>query len=470
MDTAFISQMQSLLGSEWEAFEAAMQQAPPLSIRVNPAKWSGPARQGGQEAEQSSAIQAHDGQVPWHPQGYYLAARPVFTLDPLWHAGAYYVQEASSMAIAEALRQTLNLDKPLLALDLAAAPGGKSTLIASMLLPGSLLIANEVIRSRYQALKQNLIRWGLPNAALSNHDPRDFTPLTGQFDLVLVDAPCSGEGLFRKDPGAQREWSPQQVQFCAARQRRILSDAVTLIAPGGVLLYSTCTYNEEENTANAHWLTDAAGLEYLPLNLPDPWGIVARHPGYQFYPHRVRGEGFYMACFRKAGNRIDAAGNTRQMAPGFKPAPDKTAAQLAPWLKDPAGLKILEDAHGALFALPASVTDAFFSAAAALHRIEPVLGIGMLKQGELVPAHALALSAALHPGISSVSLNLEQAIRYLRKEDPQLTGAQRGWSVAGYEGHALGWIKGLGNRVNNYFPKEWRILTREFKNEHVAKK
>ncbi len=444
--------MQALLGPEWPAFAEAMALPAPVSIRANRAKWVG--------------TESHDGRVPWCDEGYYLNERPVFTIDPLLHAGAYYVQEASSMGIAAALRQVLHLDKPLLALDLAAAPGGKSTLLASLLPPGSLLIANEVIRSRYQALKQNLQRWGLPHVTLSNHDPEDFAPLAGHFDLVLVDAPCSGEGLFRKDPVAEKEWSTQQVQFCAARQRRILGDAVRLLAPGGILLYSTCTYNEDENTTNARWLQDIARLEYLPLALPAEWGVVDRAPGYQFYPHRLRGEGFFMACFRQPGIGAAAAGKSYAYSTGLKPASAKTAALIAPWLRDPGALRILEDARGVLSALPSAVERLFFDAAACLRRFEPVLEIGELKQGELIPAHALALSTVLAPDLPSIALDLEQSIRFLRKEDPQLGGnIPKGWLLARYENHALGWMKGLGNRVNNYFPKEWRILGREFRGE-----
>ncbi|HRF42010.1 MAG TPA: RsmB/NOP family class I SAM-dependent RNA methyltransferase, partial [Saprospiraceae bacterium] len=302
MHPDFRIQMQAQLGAAFADFADALTQPAPVSIRANRHKWTGPAQ--------------HDGQVPWCKNGYYLAERPPFTLDPLLHAGAYYVQEASSMSIAHALRQLVDLENPLLALDLAAAPGGKSTLLAGMLSADSLLIANEVIRNRYQALRHNLARWGLPNVAVSQHDPEDFAPLAGSFDLVLVDAPCSGEGLFRKDPDAQKEWSPAQVGFCAARQRRILAQAAALMAPGGVLVYSTCTYNDEENAANAAWLQEVAGLEYAPVNWPSEWGVEERRWGYQFYPHRVRGEGFYVACFRRVGGGRLAVGGGRAVARG----------------------------------------------------------------------------------------------------------------------------------------------------------
>ena len=451
MHPDFRIQMQAQLGAAFADFADALTQPAPVSIRANRHKWTGPAQ--------------HDGQVPWCKNGYYLAERPPFTLDPLLHAGAYYVQEASSMSIAHALRQLVDLENPLLALDLAAAPGGKSTLLAGMLSADSLLIANEVIRNRYQALRHNLARWGLPNVAVSQHDPEDFAPLAGSFDLVLVDAPCSGEGLFRKDPDAQKEWSPAQVGFCAARQRRILAQAAALMAPGGVLVYSTCTYNDEENAANAAWLQEVAGLEYAPVNWPSEWGVEERRWGYQFYPHRVRGEGFYVACFRRepaVGGGRGAVGGSRALrgVSGWQLVGGSRREVLERWLEDGGDFGFWQNKQGGLWALPRAVEGYFVEAAGVLRRMEPILEMGEIKGGDLIPAGALALSTALAKAIPATALDREQAIRFLRKEDPQLPSAPKGWLAAQYEGHTLGWLKGLGNRVNNYFPKEWRILGR----------
>jgi 16S rRNA C967 or C1407 C5-methylase (RsmB/RsmF family)/NOL1/NOP2/fmu family ribosome biogenesis protein len=445
---AFEVQMRALLGSDWEAFAQALASPAPVSIRINRAKWAGP--------------EADDGMVPWCAEGRYLATRPIFTLDPLLHAGAYYVQEASSMMIAEAMRQLLDLHQPLLALDLAAAPGGKSTLIAGMMSAESLLLANEVIRPRYQVLRQNLMRWGLPNVVTSNHDPADFAALSGRFDLVLIDAPCSGEGLFRKDPDARSEWSPEQVRFCAARQQRILGDAAALLAPGGVLLYSTCTYNDQENADNARWLATETGLDYMPLALPADWNIAERSMGYQLYPHRQRGEGFFLACFRKPGVKTLHSAKAKTIQ-GFVSASANEDAALASWLHKDRPFTFLADRQGLWYGLPEAYLPDFQAMAAALRRLAPVLEMGERKQDKLVPAHALALSTMRDPTIPLAALNAEQAIRYLRKEDPGLDGDARGWLLAAYEGHALGWLKGLGNRYNNYFPKEWRILSHQFR-------
>lgn len=446
--------MQKRLGTEWPAFLEAMAQPAPVSIRINPFKYRGAPH--------------HDGQVPWCAQGYYLAQRPSFILDPLWHAGAYYVQEASSMAIAEAVRQWVDADRPLRVLDLAAAPGGKSTLLAALISADSLLVANEPIRSRYDILKQNLVRWGLPNVLLANHDPQDFAPLAGWFDVVLVDAPCSGEGLWRKDTQAMQEWSLQQVDFCAARQRRILADAVALMAPGGTLLYSTCTYNDTENSANARWLCDAFGLEPLPLRWPAEWDIVAQDLGYQFYPHRVRGEGFYLACFRKKmmsnppaeRSRLALRGKNRPASFGrFQPVSTAGLPALGRWLQRPADIQLWQDRHETLYAAPQSLAADAEAVLAALPRAAPTLEIGQALKGDLLPAHALALSVLRADQAPALNLDMAQAMRYLRKEDPQATAAPQGWFLACYEGYALGWAKGLGGRVNNYLPKGWRVMT-----------
>ncbi len=449
----FARAMQERLGAEWPAFVEAMAQPAPVSIRINPFKYR--------------STPEHDGQVPWCAQGYYLAKRPAFILDPLWHAGAYYVQEASSMAIAEAVRQWVGTDRPLRVLDLAAAPGGKSTLMVALLSADSLLVANEPIRSRYDILRQNLVRWGLPNVLSANHDPQDFAPLAGWFDVVLVDAPCSGEGLWRKDAQAMLEWSLQQVNFCAARQRRILAYAIDLLAPGGTLLYSTCTYNDTENSTNARWLRDAFDLEPLPLRWPAKWGIVEQDLGYQFYPHRVRGEGFYLSCFRKkiasshvtarvhsvlrSKNRPASFGRFQRVASAGLPA-------LSRWVQRPEKVHLWQDRHEILYAVPQSVAADAETVLAALPRAAPMLEIGQVLKGDLLPAHSLALSVLRAGQVPYLNLDIVQATRYLRKEDPQVAGAPKGWFLACYEDYALGWAKGLGGRVNNYLPKGWRVM------------
>ncbi|MCB0643981.1 MAG: RsmB/NOP family class I SAM-dependent RNA methyltransferase, partial [Phaeodactylibacter sp.] len=332
----FMQQMQSALGTAWPDFLEALEQPPPVSIRLNPGKPGSPY-------DTAPAI-------PWHPDGRYLEERPIFTLDPLFHAGAYYVQEASSMLIAAALQQVLNFDRPLKALDLCGAPGGKSTLLASLLPPGSLLLANEVIASRSKILRENLTKWGQTNTFWSQHDSKDFQPLQGYFDLILIDAPCSGEGLFRKTPDATQEWSLDHVQHCSLRQKRILGDAYQLLAPGGILLYSTCTYNEAENSANAHWL-EAQGLSFQSLTFPSEWGIAEQERGYQCYPHRVKGEGFFFAVFRAP--EAARSRSIRVQAPkNWQKLPKKQLSVLENWVLDYEQYSAYQNSKGALYLIP----------------------------------------------------------------------------------------------------------------------
>src|SRR5574344_2855112 len=227
----FSSYTAELFGKEsYESFLRALEEDAPVSVRLNPVK--------------SFGFQ-EEGKVPWCEQGYYLSERPTFTFDPLFHSGCYYVQEASSMFLDAVLRHYVS--RPVRMLDLCAAPGGKSTLACSALPEGSLLVANELIRSRAQILSENLIKWGYPNCIATNNDPKDFSFLRGFFDLIIVDAPCSGEGMFRKDANALQEWSPENVDLCSKRQLRILYDIWDCLAPEGTLIYSTCTFNEREN-------------------------------------------------------------------------------------------------------------------------------------------------------------------------------------------------------------------------------
>jgi 16S rRNA C967 or C1407 C5-methylase (RsmB/RsmF family)/NOL1/NOP2/fmu family ribosome biogenesis protein len=440
--TAFVAQMQDQLGAaEYEDFLSAFALPVPVSVRRNPLKlknWQ----------------ENYDG-VKWNNEGVYLPDRPIFTLDPRLHGGAYYVQEASSMLLSAVLEQTVDLAAPLKVLDLAAAPGGKSTLLAAALSAESLLISNEVIKTRYQILRENLSKWGYPNVICTNQDSREFAPLQGQFDLVLLDAPCSGEGLFRKDPTAMKEWSPEHVQFCASRQHRILAEASPLLKPGGILIYCTCTYNDFENALNVQWSQDNLDLVALPLVFPAEWGVQAREFGYQCYPHRVKGEGFFIAAFRQEKKHPLLKASP---AKGFwKTGNRKNAQGLDKWLNPEFSYLTLESPHGELAALPKACEAFFMELSPSLRRWDPILELGTFKHQDFIPAPALALSTVVHPTLPNQSLDLSTALKYLRKDVLELTNVPDGWSLVNYENVNLGWIKSIKGRINNYYPKEWRI-------------
>lgn len=445
---ALVRRLGNSAGFDIAAFEAVHEQEGGFTaIRTNPAKWKAP-----------SGITANP--VPWCDTGYYLAERPIFTLDPLFHAGCYYVQEASSMFVAHAIR-TLGLDeRPLVALDLCAAPGGKSTLLNTYLHPNSLLIANEPIKARASTLADNLVRWGLPNTVVSNNDPSAFGHLPGYVDLLLVDAPCSGSGMFHKDHEAINAWSEAVVELCSERQQRILAASLPALKEGGVLLYSTCSYSREEDEEIADWLCDTQGLEPVRLPVSEEWGIEQtlsdKHAcfGYRFYPHKLRGEGFFLAAFRKVAKQ-----------PTFdrrKPKAEQVSVPvLGNWIADIDDFitfSIGEDIH----VLPRKWEDDLHILRRILYLRNAGTYVGWVANGNLIPAHDLALSLICRQDVPSLELTKEEALEYLRKGNlaPSINGqGLRGWILATYEGSALGWMKMLPNRINNYYPKAWRIAT-----------
>src|SRR6187549_341233 len=284
---ALLNSLESVNGFNEEAFIKVHESGERVtSVRVNPFK--------------QFEILNLKSQIPWTEYGHYLEARPSFTFDPLFHAGCYYVQEASSMFLEQALKQTIDLSQPLKILDLCAAPGGKSTHILSLISKESLLVSNEVIRSRANILTDNIVKWGCSNVIVTNNDPRDFQRLENYFDVIVVDAPCSGSGLFRRDPEAIEEWSEQNVALCSQRQQRILADILPALKNGGVLIYSTCSYSRQEDELICDWLRNELIINNEELIISHDWNIVKSDAGYRFWPDKLKGEGFFIACFRKS--------------------------------------------------------------------------------------------------------------------------------------------------------------------------
>lgn len=439
----FSDRMESALGGEYPFFLQALNEPAPVSIRLNPAK--------------PAAVFTDADPVAWHPDGRYLSERPVFSLDPAFHAGAYYVQEASSMFLREALRQTVNVNKKLRVLDFCASPGGKSTLLLSELNEESFLIANEVIQSRVSALRVNIEKWGNANVGIASHDPADFDKLAGFFDVILVDAPCSGEGLFRKDEGAVNHWSEQNLELCAGRQRRILTEAEKLLAPDGVLIYSTCTFNPGENEENIAWLLDSGSMEYLPLQLNAEWGISEKSLGYQFYPHKLKGEGFFLACLKKKRGEAFSMRLKSDKIGDWQPLKSKETSDLASWLKQPNELAFYQKPNGEIVALPHRLTEDALIVGNILRKRSFGTLIGERKGNNFIPSHQLALSNLVNKALPATELDKTQALYYLKKEQIEITNQPKGWVLGRFEGLNLGWMKVLDNRINNYYPKEWRL-------------
>ncbi len=397
-------------------------------------------------------------QISWSSSGYYLTHRPSFTLDPLFHAGSYYVQEASSMFLEQAMKQSLDLSQPLLVLDLCAAPGGKSTLLQSIISKESLLVSNEVIQTRVQILKENIIKWGSSNVVVTNNDPKDFSKLEGLFDGVVIDAPCSGSGLFRRDAEAIHEWSESNVQLCCQRQQRILADSWNCLKEDGVLIYSTCSYSTEEDEDILDWIVKELNVQSLKLNVADSWNIdevqsATEAYGYRFWPNKVKGEGFFIAAFRKNETADAVRVKVKKEA-----VPSKSEIAIAEkWITSADELSFVLQGQN-IAVVPARWNNEIQFLMRQLKVRYAGVELGTIAKNDLLPEHALALSIICSKQIFSVELDKEEALTYLRKNEMHIEAAHKGWALATYNGFNLGWMKLLGNRINNYYPKEWRIL------------
>lgn len=482
----------TLLGpSRYDHLVAALATEPPVSLRLNTSK-------------QKSVTSPND-RVPWCATGFHLASRPAFTFDPLLHAGVYYVQEASSMFVCEVLRQLVH--EPVAMLDLCSAPGGKSTAALSVLPEGSLVVSNEPIATRASILTENIQKWGSPNTMVTRNYPQDYAKSGLLFDVILTDVPCSGEGMFRKDPNAVKEWSAQHVRECTALQREIVEQAWKCLRPGGLLIYSTCTINLHEDEENVGWICKHLGAEPQPIKIPEEWGIAegltrqlsttADIPAdtlattetsdedcplypvvpdgryiFRFIPGETRGEGLFMAILRKPGEQSNVL---RQMAAGQQKGDKKGRSQKRGKATDNKAVKanpnslltklynhdtytVRADAD-AYRAIPSAWLPLYDKAANRLHVLHAGVPLGIAKGRDIQPSPALALSTALQPdAFPRVELDYQEALSYLRREAVRLPDtAPKGYVVVCYQGHPLGLEKNMGNRANNLYPMEWRI-------------
>ncbi len=442
----FIEQMRPVLGGELDAFLRSLQTERETSVRLN------------DKVPFEALSVLHDAgmeEVPWCPDGYYLKRRPLFTLDPLMHAGCYYVQEASSMFLDEVLAQFVRPDS--IVLDMCGAPGGKATLISQFLNEEGLLITNEVVRQRVFILSENIQKWGNGNAVVTHNQARDFgDKAENLFDCVLVYAPCSGEGLFRKDEGAVDEWSLRNVQMCAERQRDILRYVWPALKPGGILIYSTCTYNPSEDEDNALFIRDTLGADVLKVDIDPAWNItLSARAGYHFYPHKTRGEGFYLCVFRKREAPFTPFRAKAEKTRGSKTVDE--LGELQSWLQHPERWSIRQ-------------SDRFTEAYPTRHKelidwlsthftcVSTGFGIGELRGKHVAPQHSLSMLKDFRKeAFPQVELSLEMALAFLRSEALILPNQPSGYLLMTYQGVPLGFVKNIGNHSNNLYPNEWRI-------------
>ncbi len=448
-------------------------------------------------------------QVEWCTHGRILSERPQFTLDPHFHAGSYYVQDSSSMFIGHAFRHLLNgiarpAGRPVRVLDLCAAPGGKTTDLAASLREtfgdDFLLVSNEVMKARAGVLADNVALWGDPNVVVTSDDPRAFSALPGFFDIIIADVPCSGEGMFRKDEEAQRQWSVDNVALCEARQRRIIADVWPALAPEGIFIYSTCTFNRYENDGNVRWIEDELGAEALFADdlLKPGASVIKTDLGYSLVPGHVEGEGQYCSALRKTsadssvpyanegvfanGSRkidnsyakkaVSANGNRKKSGPYAKEPVFANENRKKSALYANEGVFANGGEVSKLFtidvsmrqrgetviAVPKNLIRDIAVLEAVLHVIASGCAAGTLKGAALVPDADLALSVAFNrEAFPCAEVDRQTALAFLHRDAIMLPDAPKGYVTIIYDGLPLGFVKNLGNRCNNLHPQSRRI-------------
>lgn len=448
---------------------------PSVAVRVNRRKSAGTA---GCPQHKPEITTGSDAQVPWCPDGYYLPERPIFTLDPAFHQGRYYVQEASSMfhnhvvktlLVQRGTNATHPAGAPVTLLDACAAPGGKTTAAIDALPDGSIVVANEYVPARAAILRENAIKWGFPGIIVTRGDTRDLGKLRDIFDIIIADVPCSGEGMMRKDADAVAQWSEGLIDECAGRQWEIVSNLWDALRPGGYMIYSTCTFNRRENEETVTRIIEELGGESVEIPVEESWGIAGGidtpYHCYRFMPGKVRGEGLFVSVIRKNGDMPASSRPERPAkvkAKGGKGEKAKSDAAIistaAGWLKDSGSMEIYVDADR-VTAFPKEHLRLLRSVKERVDVIHEGVQLGTVKGKDVIPSQSLAMSLAIETdSFGTHDLSRDEALRYLRGDALTLPeSVKHGFVLLTYEGEPLGFVKNLGNRSNNLYPAPWRI-------------
>ncbi|MGC9150238.1 MAG: methyltransferase RsmF C-terminal domain-like protein [Microbacter sp.] len=430
----FVERTKKIVQDEWPAFENALNAEMPVSIRLN----------------NKMEIHLPFEQIVWSEAGYYLPKRYLFTMDPLFHAGTYYVQEASSQFLHYIIKQYIKTS--VTALDLCAAPGGKSTLLLNALHPDSFLVSNEMNRGRANILAENIQKWGNSNVAVTNLQPSAFQQTSGFFDLMVIDAPCSGEGMFRKDVDSIHEWSEANVLHCVIRQKEIVSGAWDALKENGWLIYSTCTYNTEENEENVKWIINTLRAEKIDLSIDPSWGITQTEEGYRFFPHKTRGEGFFITLLRKRSTTKKANAIVKKN----RPQANHQDLSLQRMLID--NNWILMQENDFVFAVNKQHEEKIHAIKNVLHPLLTGIQMGSFKGRDFIPHTALALSKQLNrEAFPTVEVEFENAILFLKRQPIHVENQPKGYYLVTFKNIPLGFIKNIGERSNNLYPMAWHI-------------
>ncbi len=427
---------------------------PEVSVRINKAKSDMTA--------EAPEFPKADGCVPWCSNGLYLSERPAFTLDPAFHQGRYYVQEASSMFHQYLVSQLTKGNSQVSLLDACAAPGGKTTAAIDVLPAGSVVVANEYIPARAATLRENAIKWGFPGIIVTRGDTAKLGKLRECFEIVIADVPCSGEGMMRKDPDAVAQWSEALIHECADRQWEIVCNLWDALRPGGYLIYSTCTFNRNENEDMVDRIINELGGESVEIPVEPEWeitpGIDTPHHCYRFIPGRVRGEGLFASVIRKDGV---------SSAPRLKSKPSKgdrkkskipVPPQVSRWLTDSTSMEIYTDADR-ITAFPAEHIQLLKAVKERVDVIHEGILLGNIKGKDVIPSQSLAMSQSLaSDAFPRCELSLDDALHYLHGDAMTLPDeVEKGFVLLTYQNYPLGFVKNLGNRSNNLYPAGWRI-------------
>ena len=409
------------------------------------------------------AVPADVAGVPWWPNGWYLPAREAFTFDPAMHQGLYYVQDASSMILAHIVSRLTAGGSPMRYLDACAAPGGKTTAAIDALPDGSLVVANEYVPTRAAVLRENVIKWGYESAVVSRGDTSRISRLKGFFDIIAADVPCSGEGMFRKEPDAVAQWSRALVDECAERQREIIDNLWPALAPGGYFIYSTCTFNRDEDEDMVQYIIDNYGAESVAVEMLPEWkianGVNTPHHCYRFMPHLTQGEGLFVAVLRKSADDDASPVKAKKTKSQPQQRDVPSLKEVKTWIADSGSMEFAVEGDRVV-AFPKAYAQEYALLSLHLDVIHHGVKVATVKGRDMIPAQSLALSRVLNADVfAACEVDYATAIAYLRREAVALDDAPRGYVLLTYGGRPLGFVKNLGNRANNLYPQEWRILS-----------